>query len=192
MHLNHVILLQKNLIKKDIPQVSQLKIRSALRRLKTNKSTVKDDIPAKVTKYLADELTEPLTVIITTAIKNGQWPDIWKTAIITPVPKEYPTPNIEKFRGIRWLFTESKIAEQIIAEYIIHDMKTKLDTSQYANQSGVSAQHYLVKMVDKILKETDKNSRGETIAILLTMIDWKDAFDRQCSKLGVETFKNVE
>ena len=108
---------------KDIPQVSQLKVRSALRRLKTNKSTVKDDIPAKVTKYLADELTEPLTVIINTAIKNGQWPDIWKTAIITPVPKEYPTPNIDKLRGISGLFRESKIAEQIIAEYILHDMK---------------------------------------------------------------------
>ena len=69
-------------------------------------------------------------------------------------------------------------------------MKANLDTSQYANQPVVSAQHYLVKMVDKILKETDKNSRGETIAILLTMIDWKEAFDRQCSKLGVESFQN--
>ena len=59
---------------KDIPQVSQLKVRSALRRLKTNKATVKDDIPARVIKYLADELTEPLTIIINTAFKmaNGQ------------------------------------------------------------------------------------------------------------------------
>ena len=68
-------------------------------------------------------------------------------------------------------------------------MKANLDSSQYANQAGVSAQHYLVKMVDKILKETDKNSRGEAIAILLTMVDWKEAFDRQCSKLGVESFQ---
>ena len=87
------------------------------------------------------------------------------------------------------MFTKSKIAEHIIAEYIIGDMKANLDTSQYANQAGVSAQHYLVKMVDKILKETDKNSRGEAVAILLTMVDWKEAFDRQCSKLGVESFQ---
>ena len=44
-------------------------------------------------------------------------------------------------------------------------------------------------MVDKILKETDKSSRGEAIAVLLTMVDWKEAFDRQCSKLGVESFQ---
>ena len=87
---------------------------------------------------------------INTAIKNGQVPDIWKTATITPVPKEYPAPYMDKLRGISGLFTESKIAEKIIAEYIIHDMKVNLDTSQYANQPGVSAQHYLIKMVDKI------------------------------------------
>ena len=43
-------------------------------------------------------------------------------------------------------------------------------------------------MVDKILKSTDKNSRGEIVAVLLTMVDWKEAFDRQCAKLGVEAF----
>ena len=64
--------------------------------MKTNKATVKDDVPAKVVKYLADELAEPLTLIINSAIQNGQWPDIWKTATITPIPKEYPTPSIEK------------------------------------------------------------------------------------------------
>ena len=173
----------------DFPQVSQSKVRSALKRLKTNKATVKGDIPARVTKFLADELTEPLTVIINTAIKNGEWPDVWKLATITPVPKEYPTKDVDKLRGISGLFTESKIAEHIIAEFMIDDMKANLDTSQYANQKGVSAQHYLVKMVDKILKETDKISRGDTIAVLLTMVDWKEAFNRQCSKLGVESFQ---
>ena len=56
----------------DIPKVSRSKVRVALRRLKTNKATVKDDIAAKVIKYLANELTEPHTKIINTAIQNGQ------------------------------------------------------------------------------------------------------------------------
>ena len=71
---------------------------------------------------------------------------------------------------------------------MLSDMEDKLDKSQYANQAGTSAQHYLIKMVDKILKATDQNSRRETIAVLLTMVDWKEAFDRQCPKLGVEGF----
>ena len=43
-------------------------------------------------------------------------------------------------------------------------------------------------MVDQILKATDKNFRGEKVAVLLTMVDWKEAYDRQCSKLRVEAF----
>ena len=107
--------------------------------------------------------------------------DIWKLATITPAPKEYPTKNVDKLRGICGLFTVSKIVEHIIAQFMMDDMKANLDTSQYANKKGVSAQNYLVKMVDKVLKETDKNSRDEKIAVLLTMVDWKEAFDRQCS-----------
>ena len=44
-------------------------------------------------------------------------------------------------------------------------------------------------MIDKILKETDKNSRGEILAILQTMVDWKETFDCQCPKLGIESFQ---
>ena len=172
-----------------VPQVTQSKVRKILGTLKINKATVKDDVPAKVLKYIADEIAEPLTIIINTAIKKGQWPDAWKTATITPIPKEYPTISIDKLRGISGLFTGSKVAEKIIAEYIISDMKEHLDKSQFANQKGISAQHYLVKMVDNILKATDRNLRGEKVAVLLLMIDWKEAFDRQCPKLGVEAFK---
>ena len=108
-------------------------MRQYLRKLKTNKATVKDDVPAKIVNFLADELTEPLTLIINTALKNGQWPDIWKTATITPIPKVYPTPGIENLRGISGLFHESKIAEFFFAEFMLSDMKKHMDESQYAN-----------------------------------------------------------
>ena len=39
------------------------------------------------------------------------------------------------------------------------------------------------------MKATDKNSRGEIVDVLLTMVDWKEAFDRQCPKLGVGAFQ---
>ena len=76
----------------------------------------------------------------------------------------------------------------MIAELIISDMSKKLDPSQYANQKGLSLQHYLIKMIDKILSDTDNNSRGEVNAVLATLYDWKEAFPRQCPKLGVEAF----
>ena len=71
---------------------------------------------------------------------------------------------------------------------IISDMKNKLDPSQYANQPGLSIQHYLVKFIDRILSSLDKTSKKESCAILATLVDWKQAFPRQCPKLGVEAF----
>ena len=43
-------------------------------------------------------------------------------------------------------------------------------------------------MIDKILKSVDKNSKKESLAVLATLVDWKQAFPRQCPKLGVKSF----
>ena len=71
---------------------------------------------------------------------------------------------------------------------MIEDMRKNLDPSQYANQKGLSIQHYLIKIIDKILVSVDKNSKSESCAVLATLVDWKQAFPRQCPKLGIESF----
>ena len=71
---------------------------------------------------------------------------------------------------------------------MISDMKEKLDPAQYANQKGLSIQHYLVKFIDRVLKAVDKNSKKDVCAVLATLVDWKQAFSRQCPTLGVKSF----
>ena len=67
-------------------------------------------------------------------------------------------------------------------------MKMKLDPSQYANQKGLSIKHYFIKLIDKILQSLDKNSKNEAVAVLATLVNWKQAFPRQCPKLGIQSF----
>ena len=67
-------------------------------------------------------------------------------------------------------------------------MKKHIDPSQYANQRGLSIQHYLIKFIDRILQSIDENSKKESCAVLATLVDWKQAFPRQCPKLGLESF----
>ena len=64
-------------------------------------------------------------------------------------------------------------------------MKKQIVPSQCANQKGLSINHYLIKMIDRILKAVDENDKQ---AVLATFVDWKQAFPRQCPKLGVESF----
>ena len=44
-------------------------------------------------------------------------------------------------------------------------MQYSRDRAQYGNAKKVSLQHYLVKMLDKILSSIDQNSIKESIAI---------------------------
>ena len=81
--------------------------------------------------------------------------------------------------------TFNKIQEKLISEIIISDMKESMDPSQYGNEYGLSIQHYLINMIDKILSDTD--AKGVT-AILATFVDWKDAFPNQCPELGIKSF----
>ena len=94
----------------------------------------------------------------------------------------------EELRNISGLFTFNKVSEAMIAELMIADIGKNLFPAQYTNQKGLSLQHYLIKMIDKILSDTDNNCNGEVNAVIATLYDWKEAFPRQCPKLGIEAF----
>ena len=54
--------------------------------------------------------------------------------------------------------------------------------------SEISSQHYLIKLIDRILSVTDNNAKGECVAVLGTLVDWKAAFPRQDHTLGIKSF----
>ena len=71
---------------------------------------------------------------------------------------------------------------------MVDDMKWSGDPSQYGNTKGVSCQHYLIKMVDRILTIMDTNNQKEAYAVLAQLVDWAQAFDRQRPKQGIQSF----
>ena len=52
----------------------------------------------------------------------------------------------------------------------------------------ISIQHYLIDMIHRIVSALDNNSKGDTFAVVANLIDWNNAFPRQCPKLGIESF----
>jgi hypothetical protein len=91
---------------------------------------------------------------------------------------------VKDLRPISGLKNFGKIADSFVAEFII------TDPAQFGNEKGVSIQHYLLKMIHTILLAVDANSKNHAKAVIVQMIDWKGAFDRQCHKLGVQSFLN--
>ena len=108
--------------------------------------------------------------------------------MVTPAAKIYPPKTVNDLRKISGLKNLSKIAEKFLGDFMISDMKKSRDTSQYGNEKGVSVNHYLIKMINEILLSVDRNSASEKFAVFCSMVDWRQAFDRQCPTLGVKSF----
>ena len=174
--------------KSDIPVFKVAQVWFALTKIKTNKSTVSGDFPAKLIKIFAAYLADPFTNLINASIAQGRYPQIYKYEISTPVPKIYPTESTDQLRNISGLLNFDKIMEKLIAELMISDMKPNFDPSQYGNQRGISIQHYLINMVHRIFSALDNNQRKQTFAVLANFIDWNNAFPRQCPNLGIKSF----
>jgi hypothetical protein len=66
-------------------------------------------------------------------------------------------------------------------------MEAKLDPSQFGNYKEISIQHYLIQMLLSILSVLDNNSKGDTFAVVVNLVDWNNAFPRQCPTLGVKS-----
>ena len=173
---------------KQHPLFEPYEIHEKIKKMKKKASTVIGDIPWRIISEYSVELSSPLSNIYNTATLDGAWPNIWKCEFVTPLPKVYPTNSTDELRKIAGTKNLSKLYEALLAECIVKDMKPSMDPSQYGNVKGLSIQHYLVKMVDRILTILDTNNETEKYAVVAQLVDWSKAFDRQDPKLGIESF----
>ena len=151
-------------------------------------AAVPGDLPIRIIAEFGDQLSRPLAHIINSCFTLGQYPAIWKVEHVTPVPKVLPPEKLKDLRKISGLLNFSKITDKILAQYIAEDMEHTRDKSQYGNQKNISIQHYLVNLLHKILTSLDENNQNKSIAVLLQMVDWSQAFDRMSHKKGIESF----
>ena len=166
--------------------ISEKEVLDVLQGLNPNKSGPRDDIPASILKKFARILSKPLTVLINKCITEGCWPTFMKLEQVTPIAKVSVPQDVNDLRNISLLKNLDKVMEKIFSRLMIADMTPHLDPAQYANQKGLSTNHYLIKMLDQILAALDK--QGDSSAVLAMMIDWKEAFPRQCPTLAVQSF----
>ena len=177
-----------NPLKFSSPRISPAKIEKVIKTMNRKAAGVPGDIPMKLIADFSFELSRPIAHIVNHCLTQGIYPDIWKLEYVTPVPKVHPPEKLSDLTRISGLLNLSKITDKVIAEIIAADMQKSRDRAQYGNVKKVSLQHYLVKMLNKILVSIDQNSIRESMAVILQMVDWKQAFDRQSHKLGIQSF----
>ena len=171
-----------------LPPVEPWNVTLIIRDSKAKRSTAPGDFPMKLIKEFNVFLCEPLSDIWKRCLSHGEYPDIWKLEIVTPIPKCFPPKETKDLRKISVTKNFSKLFEKYLCKIIIEDMSTTADKSQYGCKKKIGIQHLLVRLVDRILTALDKNNQHEAYGVILQLVDWSQAFDRQCPKLAIESF----
>ena len=90
---------------KSIPIFTPKDVQKRLERVKTNKSVPPGDIPPQLIKMFAKQLSVPLCNIINSSMRLGKWSKLYKSEMVTPVPKVFPPQSPEELRNISGLLT---------------------------------------------------------------------------------------
>ena len=143
-----------------------------VKNLNPKKATTHKNIPPKILKSNSDVCVEPLTQIFNDCIENSTFPDELKCADVTSLPKNGPTNTRTNFRPISVLPTVSKLFERILDKQIVAYITPFLSSLLCGFRKGYSAQHALVRLLEKFKISLDEGGKAGAV-----LMDLSKAFD---------------
>ena len=168
------------------PQVEEYQVYNRLMRIKKTRSTLPLDIPDRLRKECSPLLAGPLTTIINNCLTKSVYPADWKQEWVTPAPKVTHPKEMRDLRKIACTSDYSKLFEGFLKDWIMKDISAKFDIGQFGGLPGIGTEHMIVCLLDRILKLLDRHP--DRSAIIMTLLDWSAAFDRQDPTLAIIKF----
>lgn len=155
-------------------RVNEHDIIKAIDTLKPKTSFGRDRISNKLLKFIKHEVAYPLMRIINQTFETGIFPDLLKTAKVTPLFKKNENFLFTNYRPVSVLPSVSKVFERVMhAQIYEHFNKKKLFfNSQYGFRSNHSTEYATLELIDRIITEMDKNNVPINI-----FMDLSKAFD---------------
>ena len=170
------------------PTVTEQEVYGKIRAAKKPRSGVPNDLPKSMNQEFAPELALPVSRIINSIVKTGEWPRQWKLEHIVPIGK-IPQPETEDdLRPISLTAFFSKVSEHFVVMWLLSYIKDKIDFRQYGGSKGNSITHYLIEFINFILSCQDSSDQT---AILACMVDFSKAFNRQNHSILIVKLSNM-
>lgn len=154
-------------------EITDEQILDALKNIKTQAFGV-DNINAKMISLVIPYCIDVIKHIFNESIKQGIFPDLWKTANVIPTPKKLIPTCFNDLRPICILPTFSKLLEKVVS----FQLKDYLEINNILPdiQSGFRHKHgtqtALLKVVNDISTAIDKS-----LPSILVLLDQSKAFD---------------
>ena len=133
-----------------------------------------DNMPPCLLKIFAYKLAGPISDIFNRSLSTGIVSSLWKASNISPIPKEKPPSSESDFRPISLTPCLAKVLEEFVTEWLINDIKDKIDPKQFGCLKGTSTSLCLSDIFRNWLSSLD--SPGQYVRICY--LDFSKAFDR--------------
>ena len=145
-----------------------------IKSLKNNKAAGPNSIPTKLLKLFVKEVNSPLSSLINLSFECGKFPDVLKTANLTPIFKKGDLLESTNYRPISLLPNISKIMEKLVHQRLTMFLEQKdlLYDLQFGFRNKTSTNHALIHITEKIRETLDNKNFACGV-----YIDLQKAFD---------------
>lgn len=155
-------------------KITEQGVLNLLSKLDVSKSIGPDELPSRVLLEARNELTPILTFIFEQSLKEGQLPNDWLCANVTPIHKKGLKDNVENYRPISLTCICCKLLEHIIHSHISKYLE--VNKILLKNQHGFRSNHSCTTQLISALHDfcySLNNKRSVCIAVF----DFSKAFD---------------
>ena len=170
-HLN-VITSAEKLDTIETGTISLEETRTAINKLKNNKSPGMDCIHPEMLKYGGETLVRILQHLCNKVWEEEKVPDDWKTGTIVPLPKKGDLSNCANWRGITLLSIPSKV----MCIIILNRMKVAVDKILRDEQCGFRPGRSCTDAIFALRNIIEK-TLGINQELFIHFVDFQKAFD---------------
>ena len=149
-------------------------VKKKLRELDVSKAQGPDQLPARVLKEIANEISEPLTKLFKLTLEQGELPKEWKNAEVIAIFKKGTKTDPGNYRPVSLTCITCKVMESIIRDNIDFYFKENklISDCQHGFRRKRSCVTQLLCVMEQFTKLMDT---GKTIDVVY--LDFKKAFD---------------
>ncbi|KAI4894603.1 hypothetical protein NFI96_000714 [Prochilodus magdalenae] len=148
-------------------------VRKTLRRVNPRKAAGPDNIPARVLRECADQLTDVFTDIFNISLSSATVPTCLKATTIIPVPKKSSVSCLNDYRPIALTPIIMKCFERLVLRHIKTLLPPSLDPQQFAYRPNRSTDDAISTTLHLALTHLD--NRDTYVRMLF--IDFSSAFN---------------
>ena len=140
----------------------------------SNKAPGIDKIPIRVIKDCLNPIVHTITSIVNASFLTCVFPSKWKTAEVTPIPKDGDHEQANNNRPISLLPVLSKVCERVVHNQLTSYLQSNdtLSKTQSGNKKWHSCETSVIETTDTILKAIDKKKLSAVV-----LLDMTKAFD---------------